>query len=258
MQGFATTKAQKVYLVLKDLILNGAYGRGKPLPGEQVLASDHDMSRITIRRALAQLEREGLVQRRQGVGTFATPHYAAKPIVSDFADLLAALNAMGKATTVSVRELLYLVPRKEITDALCLESTASTQYSVRVRFIESQPFSYLRTWLPEAIGRLFTAAELEATPLHTLLERNGIKAASARQSFSATLATPETAGALGIDIGSALIFLTRTVYDEAGAGIEHLEALYRPDRYTFEMQLKRGDDIANRAWTPMAPMLAAE
>ena len=257
MSSFASTKTQKVYLVLKDRILNGEYGAGKPLPGEPVLASHHEMSRITIRRALAQLEREGLVQRRQGVGTFATPRYAAKPIVSDFADLLAALNAMGKATTVSVREFSYLTPREEIADALRLDGAMRAQYSVRIRFIENQPFSYLRTWLPEAIGRRFTELDLEATPLHTLLERNDVRPASARQNFSATLATPETASALDVDVGSALIFLTRTIYDETGAGIEHLEALYRPDRYTFEMQLERGGD-ATRGWTPMASKLAAE
>ncbi len=250
MNGFAASKAQKVYLMLKARILNGDFASGRPLPGEQSISDDHEVSRITLRRALAQLESEGLIYRKQGVGTFATPRFAAKPIVSDFADLLAALTAMGKQTTVSVREFTYLAPSTEVREALKLAGDARAQYSVRVRFIEGQPFSYLRTHVPERIGRNFTACELEAHPLLTLLERSGVVVASATQSFSATLASPEIAAALDVSVGSALISLTRTVFDENAAGVEHLEALYRPDRYTFQMQLARDRDNTGLKWSP--------
>jgi GntR family transcriptional regulator len=56
------------------------------------------------------------------------------------------------------------------------------------------------------------------------------------------------AAALDIETGSALIALTRTVFDQDGRGIEHLAALYRPDRYVFRMELQR--DRTSARWSP--------
>ncbi len=66
------------------------------------------------------------------------------------------------------------------------------------------------------------------------------------------LATPDVAAALGVDVGSALIALTRVVYDAKGRGVEHLAALYRPDRYAFRMDLVRTGDDDGRRWSPVA------
>ena len=255
MPVFAATKAQKVYLVLKDKILAGDYASGAPLPGELAMANDHDISRITVRRALAQLEREGLVSRRQGVGTFATPHYAAKPILADFSDLIAARAEMGRVTTVAVRAFSYGEPPSDVRRAMKLGPAETTQYSTRLRFIKGEPFSLLRTHVPQDIGETYTAAELETHPLLTLLERAGAEPASATQLMSATLAAPEVAAALDVDLGSALIAMTRIVFDRNGRGIEYLEALYRPDRYSFQMELARTSDADGAHWTPASPQI---
>ena len=77
--------------------------------------------------------------------------------------------------------------------------------------------------------------------------------AAASQRISATLATPETASMLGVDVGSALIAMTRVVFDGDGRGIEYLEALYRPDRYSFETELVRSSEGDEMRWSPIEP-----
>ena len=62
-------KAKQVYLVLRDRILSGAVGFGTKLPNENELADDHGVSRVTVRRALGELAREGLIERRRSAGT---------------------------------------------------------------------------------------------------------------------------------------------------------------------------------------------
>jgi GntR family transcriptional regulator len=52
-------------------------------------------------------------------------------------------------------------------------------------------------------------------------------------------------------VGSALLALTRVVRDEAGRGVEHLSALYRPDMFRLEMQLTRVGDEGARHWEPV-------
>jgi GntR family transcriptional regulator len=121
-----------------------------------------------------------------------------------------------------------------------------------VRFIDDAPFSFLTTFVPERIGRTYSEADLASRPLLSLLERSGVALESATQEIGAQLASPDVAEELGVAVGSALIALTRTVYDSDGQGIEHLSALYRPDRYAFRMDLVRTQDRNGRRWLPAA------
>ena len=61
----------------------------------------------------------------------------------------------------------------------------------------------------------------------------------------------EVAEALDVRTGSPLIELVRVVYDQAGRGVEHLHALYRPDRYAFEIDLVRSGAADAKAWSPV-------
>ena len=67
------------------------------------------------------------------------------------------------------------------------------------------------------------------------------------------MATPDVADALGVRTGSPLIELVRVVFDQAGRGVEHLHALYRPDRYAFEIDLVRSGAAKTKAWSPIVP-----
>lgn len=243
-----SSKARQIYLVLRDRIAGGHYADKAPLPVEQDLAAEHGVSRATVRRALAALEEESLITRRQGSGTFVSLDGKPRPIAADFSDALAHLTAMGRATSVQLLAFGYEEAPATVVDALGLSPGALVQRSVRVRAIEGAPFSYLTTYVPEAVGRTYAEADLASKPLLALLERSGHTLARATQSVGAQLAAPDVAAALDIETGSALIALTRTVFDEAGRGIEHLAALYRPDRYVFRMELQRDRSFAR--WSP--------
>ena len=93
----------------------------------------------------------------------------------------------------------------------------------------------------------FSKQELASRPLLELLERSGVKVENARQRISAGLATPDVARALDVRAGSPLIELVRVVFDRSGRAVEHLHALYRPDRYAFEMDLVRSGATGTKA-----------
>lgn len=243
-----TSKARQIYLVLRDRIAGGHYADKAALPVEQELAAEHRVSRATVRRALAALEHEGLITRRQGAGTFVSLDGKPRPIAADFSDALAHLTAMGRTTSVQLLAFGYEAAPAAVAEALALVPGASVQRSIRVRALDGAPFSYLTTYVPEAIGRTYAEAELASKPLLALLERSGHVLARATQSVGAQLATPDVAAALDVETGSALIALTRTVFDQDGRGIEHLAALYRPDRYVFRMDLQRDRSAAR--WSP--------
>src|SRR5580692_12016956 len=107
MAGVEPSKARQVYLLLRDRIASGHLDDGGALPGEQALAAEHSVSRVTVRRALAGLEREGLIDRRRGSGTFVIESRKARPMVVDLADVLSTLIEMGRSTDVRLLSFGY-------------------------------------------------------------------------------------------------------------------------------------------------------
>lgn len=244
-------KARRIYLLLHERITGGALPPGARLPGEPALALEHGVSRMTARRALDRLAEDGLVQRRAGAGTFVRGARVAQAVQTELADVFAHLKEMGRRTGVRLLFFAYVAPPGPVAKALGLRNGERVQRSVRVRLIDGDPFSWLTTHVPERIGHTYSEAELASMPLLGLLERSGVVAARASQTVSATLAGPEVAEALGLQTGAPLLSLTRVVLDAGGRGVEHLHALYRPDRFSFQMDLLRTGAQDNRRWSPL-------
>lgn len=251
MERLADGKARQIYLVLRDRITSGALAFGAKLPPEPLLADQHGVARITVRRALARLAAEGLIERRPSAGTRVTYRASVPVITADLANALASLVDMGRRTGVRLLAFGYGSPPATVAETLGIEADEATQHSVRVRMVDGAPFSYLTAHVPEAIGRTYTESELATRPLLSLLERSGVKPANASQTVGAALATPEVATALEIDVGAPLLELTRVVFDRAGRGIEHLHAFYRPDRYSFRMDMVHTGGVGDRSWSPV-------
>ncbi len=243
----------QVYLVLRDKIVAGAYGTEGLLPGEPALAEQFRVSRITIKRALDDLAADGFVERRRGLGTRVIRRVAGKPVAGNMAGLMENLLVMGLETEVELLEFGYVLPPDDVRRMLGLDEGVEAQRAVRVRRQDGVPFSYLTTHVPEAIGRTYGRKDLASTPLLALLERSGVVAESADQTLGARLADPTVAAHLEIEVGSPLLSLTRVVYDPARRPVEHIHALYRPDRYQYRMSLARERGSAGNLWSPPAP-----
>jgi GntR family transcriptional regulator len=242
-------KARQVYLVLRDRIISGALGFGARLPNENDLALAHGVSRVTVRRALGELAREHLIERRRSAGTRVV--YRAPParMIADISGVLANLIDMGRSTKVQLLSFDYVPASGPAAAALGAGDHELLQRSVRVRSLDGLPFSWLLAHVPERIGATFSGRELADRSMLELLERSGVKVERAAQRISAGLAAPDVAHALGVETGSPLIELVRTVYDRDGRGVEHLYALYRPDRYSFEFDLVRSGAARKRSWS---------
>ncbi|MFG6668496.1 GntR family transcriptional regulator [Halomonas sp. HNIBRBA4712] len=245
------TKSHRIYLLLKDAILSGRLCAGDKLPGENRLAEQHGVSRVTVRRAIKALQASGLVERKAGVGTVVLKQpLDATVMTANVSNLMPNMVKMSQASQVRLLEFGYAPPPETIAERLGMAPNTKAQRSVRVRLVDGNPFSYLITHVPENIALHYSEADLANTPLFVLLERSGVKVDHASQSISATLASHDLAQALEVTVGSPLISLTRVVFDEKGQGVEHLEAFYRPDRYRFQIDLERNGDDSSRYWEP--------
>ncbi|WP_235857831.1 GntR family transcriptional regulator [Marimonas lutisalis] len=245
-------KARRVYLLLRDEMANGTYPGGSHLPGEQRLAEQFGVSRVTVRRALEALDADGLIERRAGSGTVVRGDGATGEAVSvDFTTLIPQLVEMGQSTTARLLSFSYGPAPEAVARAMELDGSARVQTAVRVRLVEGRPFSHLTTYVPEEIAASYTEADLATTPLFRLLERSGVRVAGAHQSVTATLASPDVAEALDISVSSPLLSLKRVVRDAQGRGVEYLSALYRADLFRLEMALNRVGAEGERHWEPV-------
>jgi GntR family transcriptional regulator len=237
----------QIYLVLRDRLTGGEFAGHAPLPGEHALAKTFGVSRVTVRAALERLERDRLIERRHGRGTFArsrsTPLSARAPL----SGLLENIVAMGLRTTVRILELCVTEAPPDVAEVLRLGTGEKVQRAVRVRSYKGAPVSHITTFVPAAIAR-FGRRELSTRPMLQLLEDFGIQVAAAEQTISARLCDPAVAPLLDLSVGSPLLAVTRTVSDTSGKPVQLLRGLYRPDRYEYRMQLTRAAGDMPRVW----------
>lgn len=245
---------QRVYAVLREEIDDGRYTPDSAMPSEAAFAERFGVSRITIRRTLDMLRIEGYVTRRQGVGTFARGPESAPATPRGF---VANLADMWSQT---VSELLtYEAERapRNIAALLELDEAMIVQKAVRLRSYRNRPIGLLTTFMPARIADCFTRDEFISQPVLGLLARAGEASATARQRVTARSADPFSARHLDLEIGSPLLCVMRLSRNAAGVPVSYLRAMYRPDRYELEFDLKAEGPAHRAVWRLADPAASA-
>jgi GntR family transcriptional regulator len=236
----------RIYVILRERILNGTYQVGETLPSEAELMDRFGVSRITARRALDELSGEGLVARARGRGTQvsprAMPEVGGAPIVAGIEGLMANLSIIGRQTTVEVFEFGYIEAPNLVTSEMSLTPREIVQRTVRGRSLDGRPFSLSTSYVLEKIGRTYSRDEMQTIPLIDLITRSGTEIGHVTQSLTATLADDVTAQRLGVQPGSPLLKVRRGFFDTGKRAVYFVDLFYRPDRFEYRMTLSRRAD----------------
>jgi GntR family transcriptional regulator len=230
----------QIFVQLRDRINEGAFADGSLLPGEQEISEIFQVSRITAKRALDEIAAAGLAVRQQGRGTLVRRTPEATSLRGTVENLALSLRRHSNVTTVRLHEFGYVPAPADAAGALGLAPGDEVQRVIRVWIGQNGPFSHLTTFVPVAIARGWSRADLEAKPLAVLIAEQGIKMSRAEESISATLAEGAIATRLELAPGAPLLAILRTLYDQHDRPIEHLSALYPPERYRYSISLSEG------------------
>jgi GntR family transcriptional regulator len=244
----AASKVGLVYHSLRERIEQGDYVVGMRLPGEPALAGEFDVSRHVVQSALGRLAEQDLVERRKGSGTYVRERKVLRPMTMSLEDVRSHGLEMARSTQMRLIDLHYEVPAPHIAAALRLGPRERIQSTTRLRASSGLTFSHVITRIPEQFAKLMPEDAMQTQPVEDLYDRAGIVASWSTQFISATLAGPMIAGHLGVEVGSALLTLTRATFDADGRGIQHLEGYYRPDLFHFQMDLVRRSEMGERRW----------
>jgi GntR family transcriptional regulator len=228
----------QVFLVLQDGIAERRYAPDEALPGEEELARLFGVSRVTIRAAMETLDALGLVERRQGVGTFARELSGPEPLTNPMMDLLTRSREIVRTTIAHVVEFGFEPAPRHVRVHFHAGPDDLFQRAVRIRSMNDLPIMQVTTYIPEPIGRQFGRDDLEGGSLYAILERFGITFASGEQLVTAAAADPVVAERLNVAIGAPLLKIVRVHFDTMGRPIQHFELLAPPATYQLRMPLK--------------------
>ncbi len=219
--------------ILRDKISSGELRVGDRIPSEADLGEMFQVSRATVRQALNNLDRDGIICREPGRGSFVRS--VGKGVAElKMTCLLEDLIALGIPAGISVREEGLGRPPQSAAEALGLSPDDVAYSFFRVVDVDGEPFSATRVFLPAWMGKRLTKEDLAANHLlETLNQQCGIRAERADQVIEAIIADPKQASLLGVNAGRALLSVTRTTYDRLQQPIEHSNSLYRSDRTRF-------------------------
>lgn len=226
---------------LRSRLAEGEFAPGDGFPSEAAIGAEYNVSRITVRQALASLERDGLIHRQRGRGAFVTDT-VRRLWTPKLTGALEDAIMFGLADKYEVR----LIDRGEVSasirvaEALGLAADEPVHRIQRLRLYEGQPLAHMVNFLPVDIGARMDSEEVLARPILANLEvKVGLELAEADQSIGAGLADAEIARLLEIRVGDPLVQMERTAYDKTGRAVNHVLVLFRADRYWYRVKLKR-------------------
>ncbi len=249
-RGQGVTLYYRLMSSLKENILGGRFAPGDRLPSEAELVKMFQMSRVVVRQALAILEREGLIVRLKGKGTFVATNLPveATPVLCGYIE---DFLRVGLATRAKILEFSLVNATPGLATALGVGEGAELLHVKRLRSWEGRPLSIIENYVPYSIGALVPPALLEDEPLMQLVEKYaGIEIDFASEVLQAISADAEMASLLEISLLAPVLKMSLTAFSIEGQIVNLATVYYRSDRYNHHGYLRRRRGVDAFGWVP--------
>ena len=222
---------------LRERIRVGELPSGARLDNQRQLAKSFGVTLMTLRQALELLEREHLITRRHGLGTFV----AAPSIDYDILQLrrfAGDLSAKGEHVATRLLGTRFAAPDRRVAEALRFAGRPRVLVLERLRLVDAHPMSLQRSFLPSPLGDEVIRADLARTPLHQVLEfKLGVVITRASETVSAVRLGRREARDLGCRVGEPAFESERVSYDAGGAPVVFDRAFIPGDRFRITREL---------------------
>ena len=249
-----TPRYHQIAEALRQQIRDGALSPGERLDNQRQLARDFGVTLMTLRHALELLERDRLIARRHGLGTFVASPSVDYDILQ-FQRLAADLSAHGEDVDTRVLGTRFALADTQAAEALGLRPPQRVFVLERLRLVGGHPMSFQASYLPAAIGEEVARADLSVTPLHeALVYKLGIEIAAARETVSAVALPGRAARELGCRPGTPAFRSDRVSTAADGAPIVYDRVFIPGDRFRITRQLRYDHGAAGAAQPGDAPL----
>lgn len=224
---------------LRTKIVTGTYQPHQRLPSESDLIKSYGVSRITVRQALGELEKEGLLFKVAGKGMFASKPKSFQSLtrLQGFAE---AMSQQGHEIYNRLVSLNFLPAPEAIAPRLGVTAGSSITELRRVRHLNREPISFDILYVNSIIGERLVKEDLASRDIFLIEENDyGIPLGFADLAIEAVLADRETAELLQIAEDSPILRVERLTHTEDGAPLNFEYLFCRADNFQFRLRITR-------------------
>jgi GntR family transcriptional regulator len=225
---------KKIQRAILRRIEGGQLRPGDAVDSERELARIHGVSLMTARHALTGLEREGLVHRRRGAGTFVAPPKIHFNKLMSFTE---QMSSRSLAACSRILDCSQIENEPEVSAYLGLSPAARLIRLERLRLAGDEPFAVEICYLAADEFPGLARAPLERGSLFSTLQQDyGVRLAYADEEVDATVADPRIAQLLAVPKGHALLRIRQIMFSTKGKPAVYVLGLYPSDRHTLSIR----------------------
>ncbi len=207
------------------------------VPAERMLATEYNVSRNTVRAALAKLEMMGLIYRQRGRGTFVANPLVEPTNLADTYSFTEQMEEQGRRPYSRVLYLQHFPATKYIAEQLNIPLGTPTYKLKRLRCADGVPLMVERTFLPADRFPKLTTTDVERFGLYAvMLRKYDSPILDAREAFFASLMPDKDADLLDVPQGSPSLNVQRTSTGVNGEIVEFTLSVTRADQFVYRVQ----------------------
>jgi GntR family transcriptional regulator len=221
------------------LIVEGGLQEGSLIPTEREIGEKFQVSRITVRRAIDELVREGYLVAQQGKGTFvARPKIDRR--MTQMQSFSEQMSEEGHRPGSQLLSLRHEKATGHVASELEIQNDDWIWVVERLRYADDEPICISVTYLNLPLDVTLTPAELQQEPsLWAILDKKGVRLTRSEETVQAIGAGEREAELLNIEVGAPLLLVDGVVYTADNTPIEYHEMFNRGDRYKYSIQTTR-------------------
>jgi GntR family transcriptional regulator len=234
--------SQKLYVqlfkILKEKIEAGDWPIDSQIPTEEELCKTYNISKATVRLAIAELVRQGYLRRQQGKGTFVCKRVIPEGLsmITGFKELM--IEAGVKFTTQVLAQTI-MMPTDDLDIKLDVSEDKHIIYIKRLRLVDEEPVLIQETYIPRYVCPGLLEENLEIDSLFKLIEdKYGIRITKVKDYIGIAYLTPDEGRLLRLPAGSAALLLEQHFYSGENQ-IKYTRSIKRPERFKFFIELER-------------------
>lgn len=228
----------KVLESLKEKINADVYSVGSALPTEKQLIEEYQVSRITIRKAVDELVKLKLVEKRRGSGTYVLEKQYSHQLNS-LAGTSEILTHNNKTVKYQVTQFLMSSDNAPVHKLLELKPNEPLYYIRRVKFIDDQPRIVEDSYMPVALFPDLNISTLQKSKFDYVEHEKGMLIQGSRQEFTAVDSDEEIMALLGMEKSHPIMNLRSISNLEDGRYFDYTEAWFHPNAHKLAIYLSR-------------------
>lgn len=223
---------------LKKDILNEVYT--EKIPSERELMRRYSVSRNTVRAAVAELVHLGILKKTHGKGTFIS-----KAPIQDWLGSFESFTKIIQNTGMTPGSKLLFKGKVEAPKNVREKMNSDNLFLIeRLRYADDEPVAIEKHYFKEEVGKQLAHFDLENVTIYDVLEKKiGLTLFKANQNISSSNPSEDDAFELEIPTTHSVLVSERIIYDPDDIPLECLISVFRSDRYSFNIEMKRNIEI---------------